>query len=149
MADKQIIIHISSIDNGGAYANKSITTGNNASGQTSQKPNQAGEQSEENQIVATVIVNEAKKVMSTAISQYSNITGNSIAANRINAFSTVTAYATAIKAGGAIGAIYVATDIALKETQKIINNAKTNAQINLLRQRVGYSNVNGSRGTND
>lgn len=150
MAEKQIFIHISSNASGsGTTANQNITTNNNASSPPTQKPKQAGEQNEDNSIIATIVVNEAKKVMSTALSQYSNITGNSIQANRLNAFSNVAAYATAIKAGGAVGAIYVATDIALKETQRIINNAKTNAQIDLLRQRVGYSNMNGSRGTND
>ena len=86
--------------------------------------------------------------MSTAMSQFQNVTGNSIASKRMNAITSVASYATAIKAGGWVGAIYVATDIALKEAEKAINNYKANQQIELLRQRVGYSNVNGSRGTN-
>lgn len=148
MADKKIYIHISSDSEGsGVYANKAVTTGNVST--TNQKPKEAGQQDENNQILSTLLVNEAKKVMSTAISQYENITGNAIDAKKINAISSVASYAMAIKSGGWAGAIYVVTDIALKEAGKAINNYKTNQQIDLLRQRVGYSNVNGSRGTND
>ena len=147
MADKKIYIHISSDSEGsGVYANQAVTRGNVST--TSQKPKEAGKQEADNQILSTLLINEAKKVMSTAMSQFENITGNAIAAKKINAISSVASYAMAIKAGGWVGAIYVATDIVLKEAEKAINNYKTNQQIELLRQRVGYSNVNGSRGTN-
>ena len=147
MADKKIYIHISSDSEGsGIYANQAITKGNTSS--TSQKPKEAGKQVEDNQILSTLLIKKKKKVMSTAMSQFQNVTGNSIASKRMNAITSVASYATAIKAGGWVGAIYVATDIALKEAEKAINNYKANQQIELLRQRVGYSNVNGSRGTN-
>lgn len=148
MADKKIYIHISSDSEGsGVYANQAVTRGNVST--TSQKPKEAGQQDENNQLLSTLLINEGKKVMSTAMSQFENITGNAITAKRMNAISSVASYAMAIKAGGWIGAIYVATDIALKEAENAINNYKANQQIELLRQRVGYSNVNGSRGTND
>ena len=147
MADKKIYIHISSDSEGsGVSANQTVTKGNTST--TSQKPKEAGKQDESNQILSTLLINEAKKVMSTAMSQFQNVTGNSIASKRMNAITSVASYATAIKAGGWVGAIYVATDIALKEAEKAINNYKANQQIELLRQRVGLSNVNGSRGTN-
>ena len=147
MADKKIYIHISSDSEGsGISANQTVTKGNVST--TSQKPKEAGKQVEDNQILSTLLINEAKKVMSTAMSQFQNVTGNSIASKRMNAITSVASYAIAIKAGGWVGAVYVATDIALKEAEKAINNYKANQQIELLRQRVGFSNVNGSRGTN-
>lgn len=151
MAENQnkIFIHISSTNEGsGVNANQNITTGNNINKTTSKKPKQAGEKDENDYIVATMLVNEGKKIMSAAISNYANITGNSITANRLNAFSTIASYGLSLYAGGWVGAIYVATDIAIKEATKLINTSKTNAQIELMRQRVGYSNLNGSRGTN-
>lgn len=148
MADKKIYIHISSDSEGSeVYANQAVTRINVST--TNQKPKEAGQQDENNQILSTLLINEGKKVMSTAMSQFENITGNAISAKKINAISSIASYAMAIKAGGWIGAIYVVTDIALKEVGKAIDNYKTNQQIELLRQRVGYSNVNGSRGTND
>ena len=88
MADKKIYIHISSDSEGsGISANQAITKGNTSS--TSQKPKEAGKQVEDNQILSTLLINEAKKVMSTAMSQFQNITGNSIASKRIDRKSVV------------------------------------------------------------
>ena len=71
MADKKIFIHISSNASGsGATANQNITTNNNASSPPTQKPKQAGEQNEDNSIIATIVVNEAKKVLEHVADKY-------------------------------------------------------------------------------
>ena len=146
--NNKIYIHISSINNGsGIMANQSITTGNVAT-KTSQQPKKAGEQNEENQLIATILINEGKKIMSSALSNYANITGDSITSSRLNTISQVISYGLAIWKGGVVGAIYTATDIALKQTANFINTKRTNDQIELMRERVGMSNLNGSRDTN-
>ena len=81
MADKKIFIHISSDSEGGSVtANKSITTGNATA---NKKTKEAGEKEEDNQIVTTLLINEAKKVMSTALSQFQNITGDAVTAKKL------------------------------------------------------------------
>lgn len=143
-----IVIKISSDMSGsGVTANQNTTTG----GQKPQQPtpNKAGEVSVLNDLTKVLVVEQGKKLLQNVVSQYANLTGNSIAGNRLQAVSTLVGYGTQIAVGGWIGAIGVAMDIGIQAVNNAFELRKANAQLDLLRQRVGASSINGSRGTYD
>ena len=143
-----IVIKISSDMSGsGVTANQNTTTGGVAP--QNQKPNNAGENSIFNDLTKVLIVEQGKKVLQNVVSQYGNLTGNSIAASRLQGISSIVGYATTIAVGGWVGAIGVAMDIGIQAVNNAFELRKANAQVDLLRQRVGTSNINGSRGTYD
>lgn len=149
MANNRIYITISSSESGsGQLANQQITTGGvaNSGGQTSNgQPRQAGQSSVVDSGIKTILVNSGKTILSNAMSQYGNLTGNITASNRLNAISSIAGYAIAIYAGGWVGVAHVATDIALKQVQNFVDASRANAQSELLRQRAGNATINGSR----
>ena len=147
MADSKIYITISSTTTGsGQSANEQITTGGtNTSPSNEQKPKQAGESNAFYDGVKTILVDAGKKLLSTAISQYGNLTGDTVTASRIQAINQVAGYALAIKAGGWVGAAAVAVDLGIQGFTSFIENRKANAQIEMLRQRAGNATLNGSR----
>lgn len=143
-----IVIKISSDMSGsGVTANQNTTTGGQK--QQQNKPNNAGESSVLNDLTKVLVVEQGKKILQNVVSQYANLTGNSIAGNRLQSVSTLTGYVTTIAVGGWIGAIGVAVDVGIQTANNLFELRKTNAQIDLLRQRVGSSTMNGSRGTYD
>lgn len=143
-----IVIKISSDMSGsGVTANQNTTTGGQK--QQQNKPNNAGESSVLNDLTKVLVIEQGKKLLQNVVSQYANLTGNSIAGNRLQAASTLTGYVTQIAVGGWIGAIGVAVDVGIQTANNLFELRKTNAQIDLLRQRVGSSTTNGSRGTYD
>jgi hypothetical protein len=143
-----IVIKISSDMSGsGVTANQNTTTGGQK--QQQNKPNNAGESSILNDLTKVLVVEQGKKILQNVVSQYANLTGNSIAGNRLQAVSTLTGYVTTIAVGGWVGAIGVAVDVGIQTANNLFELRKTNAQIDLLRQRVGSSTMNGSRGTYD
>ena len=147
-----IVIKISSdgaVGTNGVTANQNKTTGGVNKQPQTQIPNKAGESSVLKDITKVLVVEQGKKILQNVVSQYANLTGNAIAGSRIQAVSTLSGYATAIAVGGWVGAISVATDIALQSASSVFETRKANAQIELLRQRVGSSTINGSRGTYD
>ena len=150
MADK-IYITISSTTTGsGQSANVNETQGGQPQQQPNQpKPNKAGESNVIADGMKTILVDAGKKVLSTAVSQFGNLTGNTIMANNLQGLVRIGSYALAIKAGGWIGAASVAVDIGVQSFNSFIETRKTNAQIELLRQRSGNATINGSRGTYD
>ena len=151
MPDSKIYITISSTESGsGQTANEQITTGETATSPANEKkPNSAGESNVVYDAMKTIIVDTTKKALSTAISQYGNLTGDSITASRINALNSIAGYALAIKAGGVVGAVGVAVDIGIQAFNSYVQNRKANAQVEMLRQRAGNATLNGSRGTYD
>ena len=151
MANNNIVIRISSDTSGsGVTANQSQTTGGQAvSPVPNQKQNQAGQSSMLNDLTKVLIIDSGRKVLQNVISQYGNLTGNSIAASRLQAGSTIVGYVAQIAIGGWIGAISVGADIGIQAFNNIFETRKANAQINLMKQRVGNSTLNGSRYTYD
>lgn len=142
-----ITITISSNSSGsGVTQNQEQTTGGVAKKGQNQQPNKAGESSLLNDLTKVLVVEQGKKVLQNVVSQYGNLTGNSIAQARIQNISTLIGYGTTIAVGGWIGAIGVAFDIGIQAVNNVVDNRKANAQIDLMRQRVGYSTMNGSRG---
>ena len=148
---EQIIIKISSTDSGaGIVANNDVTTGGKANiVKESQTPKKAGEKDIWKDITKTIVVDQGRKILTESINQFVDLTGNAKIRSQVNAFNTVLGYGTAIAAGGVVGAVAVAVDIGLKAATSEIEIRKANANIELLRQRVGNSLVNGGRGTYD
>ena len=148
---EQIIIKISSTDSGaGMLANRDVTTGGKANMvKESQTPKKAGEKDVWGDITKTIIVDQARKVLTESINQYIDLTGNNNLRNKANLATTMLSYGTMIAAGGLVGVVAVAVDIGLKAGASNIETRKANAQVELLRQRVGSSNVNGGRNTYD
>lgn len=143
-----IVIKISSDGGGsGITANQNQTTG----GVTpqNQTPNKAGESSVIDNLTKVLVVEQGKKVLQNVVNQYGNLTGNSVAQNRIGAVNTIIGYATNIAVGGWAGLVASAVDIGIQGFNSAFEMRKANAQVDLLRQRVGSSTINGSRGTYD
>lgn len=142
-----ITITISSNSSGsGVTQNQEQTTGGVAKKGQKQQPNKAGETSLLNNLTKVLVVEQGKKVLQNVVSQYGNLTGNSIAQAKLQYMSTLTGYATTIAVGGIAGAIGVAFDIGIQTYNNVFELRKANSQIELMRQRVGYSTMNGSRG---
>ena len=148
---EQFIIKISSTDTGaGIEANKSVTTGGKANVvKDSQTPKKAGEKDVLGDITKTIIIDQGRKVLTESINQYIDLTGNNNLRNKANLATTALSYGTMIAAGGVVGAIAVAVDVGMKAGNSVIETRKANAQVELLRQRVGSSNLNGGRNTYD
>lgn len=140
-----IVIKISSDNSGsGVTANQTITTSNQPT-KASNTPNKAGENNVVSSLTKMLIVDQGKKVLNNVISQFGNLTGNSIASARIQNLSTLAGYGTTIAVGGWVGAIGVAVDVGIQAVNNVFELRKTNNQLELLRTRVGNSAINGSR----
>ena len=93
------------------------------------KPKQAGSgESTTNELIRTALVQAGKQGLQYAVSQYGNLTGNSIGQRNINNVIEVASMITTIAIGGVVGAIAVA---------------------NMMYERSGNITRNGGRGTND
>lgn len=151
MADSKIYITISSTETGsGQTANTQETTGGtNKPQKENTKPKDAGESNIISDSIKTIMVDAGRKAMSTAISQYGNLTGNTMVAHKIQNFSNIAGYALAIKTGGFVGLAAVAVDIGIQAITGAIETRKANAEIEMLRQRAGNATLNGSRGNYD
>jgi hypothetical protein len=148
---EQIIIKISSTDTGaGIEANKSVITGGKANlVKDNQTPKKAGEKDVWGDITKTIVIDQARKVLTESINQYIDLTGNNNLRNKANLATTMLSYGTMIASGGLVGVVAVAVDIGLKAGASNVETRKANAQVELLRQRVGSSNINGGRNTYD
>lgn len=148
---EQIVIKISSTASGaGVEANQDRTTGGTSpADETAKKPEKAGKESEAKKIAKTIIIDQGRRVLTEAFNQFVDLTGNATLSNRVNLVGTLAGYTTAIVAGGVVGAVAVAVDIGSKAFTSSIEVRKANANIELLRQRVGTSTINGGRGTYD
>lgn len=151
MANSQIVIKISSTNSGsGITANQEkITGGVNQENEASRKPNKTGETDKWKDITKALVIDQGRRILTESINQYIDLTGNSTIKSRANALSTALSYGTMIATGGVVGAVAVAVDVGLKAATSNIETRKANAQVELLRQRVGSSTMNGGRGTYD
>lgn len=143
-----IVIKISSDASGsGVTQNQEKTHGGvkPASGQ----PNEANKSSQTDNIVNALVLQQGKKVLSTAINTYVNLSGDTAMANRMNMMTTMAGWLGTIAVAGWLGAVAVAVDIGTQAFTSVVETRKANAQVELLRERIGNSTINGSRGTYD
>lgn len=114
------------------------------------KPKQAGSgESTTNELIRTALVQAGKQGLQYAVSQYGNLTGNSIGQRNINNGIEVASMITTIAIGGVVGAIAVATQTAINVANQGISNARANQVANMMYERSGNITRNGGRGTND
>jgi hypothetical protein len=117
---------------------------------TTQTPSsKKGKTSVKDQAVNTALINAGKQILSYGISQYGNITGNTIKQRQMNDAITIAGYMSQIAIGGVVGAVSVATQIGLNAVSNAVETNKANRQAELLYQRSGNATINGGRGTND
>lgn len=105
--------------------------------------------STQQKVLNTALVNAGKQWISYGISQYGNLTGNTIQQRQINTFLNIAGYISEIKAGGWVGTISVATQIGISSINNAIERNRANRQAELLYQRSGNATINGGRGTNE
>lgn len=146
-----IVIKISSDMSGSSVTENQnkTTSGQKTQQKLQQKSNNAGETSLLKDFTKVLFIEQGRKLLQNVINQFGNMTGNSVAQNRINAVTQGIGYATAIYAAGWVGAIGVAADIGIQAANSVFEQRKANAQIDLLRERVGSSTINGSRSSYD
>lgn len=99
--------------------------------------------------VNTALINAGKQILSYGISQYGNVTGNTIKQRQMNDAINVAGYIATISLGGTVGVIAVATELAINAVSNTIETNKANREAELLYQRSGNATINGGRGTNE
>lgn len=99
--------------------------------------------------VNTALVNAGKRVVSAGISQYGNLTGNTLMNKQLDTTTQLAGYVGEILVGGWIGAISVATQIGISGISNYTQRQKSNQEAQMLYERSGNITINGGRGTND
>ena len=116
---------------------------------TKKKKDTKGKEDIQRKAINTALINAGKQLASYGVSQYGNLTGNTIRQRQIDDTLQIGSYIAQIVAGGWIGAIAVGVQL----TTSAVNNAtatrKANQQAELLYQRSGNITLNGGRGTYD
>ena len=99
--------------------------------------------------IKTALVNAGKNIASYGVSQYGNITGNTIAQRQIDDAINVAGYVGQIAVGGWVGAISVGVQLTTQALNNTIATRKANQQAELLYQRSGNITIDGGRDTYD
>ena len=126
---------------------KTQETATQVGGQTEQKAK--GKESVKDKAVNTALINAGKQFASYGVSQYGNLTGNTIRQRQIDTAVNLAGYVGQIMTGGWIGAIAVATQIGIEAMNSAVERSKTNTQAQMLLERSGNATINGGRGTHD
>lgn len=108
-----------------------------------------GKESVKDKAVNTALINAGKQIINYGISQYGNITGNTIKGRQMQDAVNIAGYIGEIATGGWVGVITVGTQIGLNAVSNAVETNKANRQAELLYQRSGNATINGGRGTND
>ena len=114
---------------------------------TTPKTNQ--KESVQQKAVNTALINAGKRFASYGVSQYGNLTGNTIQQRKIENALNIAGYVGEIAAGGWVGAISVASQLAISSMNNYIETNKSNLEAEMLLQRSGNATINGGRGTYD
>lgn len=109
----------------------------------------SGKESATQKAVNTALIDAGKQLASYAVSQYGNLTGNTIRQRQIDTALNIAGYIGQIAVGGWVGVIAVATQLGISAMNNAIETRKTNLQAEMLLQRSGNATINGGRGTDD
>lgn len=122
------------------------TQGNVSSGgdQTPKK-----DESTTQKAIKTALVSAGRNIASYGLSQYGNITGNTIAQRNIENALNIAGYIGQIAVGGWVGAIAVGVQLTTQAFNNSIATTRANQQAELLYQRSGNITIDGGRGTYD
>ena len=116
-------------------------------GQTTQPTK--GKESTTQRAVNTALINAGKQLASYGISQYGNLTGNTIRQRQIDNALQIGSYIGQIAVGGWVGAIAVGVQLTTAGINNAITTRRANQQAELLYQRSGNITIDGGRGTYD
>jgi hypothetical protein len=108
-----------------------------------------GKQNTKDKAINTALVNAGKRIASYGVSQYGNLTGNTIRQRQIDNALNIAGYVGEIAVGGWVGAISVATQVGLGAVGDAIATNRANREAQMLYERSGNATINGGRGTND
>lgn len=117
--------------------------------QTKEKKDTKGKEDTQRKAMNTALIQAGKQLASYGLSQYGNLTGNTIRQRQIDNTLQIGSYVGQILAGGWVGAIAVGVQLTTSVINNDIATRKANQQAELLYQRSGNSTLNGGRGTND
>lgn len=106
-------------------------------------------ESTQTKIIGTALVNAGKSMASYGVSQYGNMTGNTIAQRNIDNALNLASYVGQIAVGGWVGAIAVGTQLITQGINNTTATRRANQEAELLYQRSGNITIDGGRGTND
>lgn len=118
-------------------------------GQGTQQTSTKGKENTTQRAINTALVNAGKRLASYGISQYGNLTGNTIRQRQIDNALQIGSYVGQIAVGGWVGAIAVGVQLTTSGINNAIATRKANQQAELLYQRSGNITIDGGRGTYD
>ena len=104
-----------------------------------------GKTSVSQKAVNVAILNAGRQILSEGLQQYGNLSGNYAITKYIDSALTIGADALIIAKGGAVGAIAVGTKYVTQAFNRTVEILKSNQEVALAKQRVGYIAINGSR----
>lgn len=108
-----------------------------------------GKENTKQKAINAALIRAGKQIAAYGVSQYGDLTGNTIRQRQIDDALQIGSYVGQIVTGGWVGAISVATELAIGAIGNAINTRKANQQAELLYQRSGNITIDGGRGTYD
>lgn len=117
--------------------------------QTKEKKDTKGKEDTQRKAINTALISAGKQLASYGLSQYGNLTGNTIRQRQIDNTLQIGSYVGQILVGGWVGAISVGVQLTTSAINNNIATRKANQQAELLYQRSGNVTLNGGRGTYD
>lgn len=114
-----------------------------------EEKNKKGKENSKQKAINTALIQAGKQLASYGVSQYGNLTGNTIQQRQIDNALQIGSYIGQIAVGGWVGAIAVATQLTTQGINNFISTRKANQQAELLYERSGNITIDGGRGTYD
>ena len=108
-----------------------------------------GKPSVTDRAIANALINASKSVANSAVSQFGNMTGYTIAQRNIENALNIAGAVGQIVATGWVGAIALGTQLTIQGIATSVARDKANQQAALLYQRSGNVTIDGGRGTYD
>lgn len=100
-------------------------------------------------VMNTALFNAGKRIVSAGISQYGDLTGNTLMNKQLDTVTQLAGYVGEIIVGGWVGALSVATQIGTHGISNYAQRNRSNQEAQMLYERSGNITINGGRGTND
>lgn len=114
-----------------------------------EEKNKKGKENTKQKAINSALLQAGKQLASYGVSQYGNLTGNTIRQRQIDNALQVGSYIGQIAVGGWVGAIAVGVQLTTAGINNAITTRRANQQAELLYQRSGNITIDGGRGTYD
>lgn len=128
---------------------KTQETSNQGTGIAVASKQNKGKQSVTDRAITNALISTSRSLANTAVSQFGNMTGYTIAQRNINNALNIAGCVGQIIATGWVGAIAVGTQLTIQGIANAVARDKANQQADLLYQRSGNVTIDGGRGTYD